>query len=164
MEVDVEQIPAAASYPLRHAVLRPHLTAEQLVFDGDDLPGTATFGAIDRASGEVVGVGTMLREAAPFNPAEAGIASREAEPAPWRLRYMATREDARGQGVGALVLQAGLAYVSAEGGDFVWCNARVPAVGFYERAGFEGWGEEWVEGSVGPHVVMWRSTETGKAT
>jgi GNAT superfamily N-acetyltransferase len=163
VEVDIEQIPPAASYPLRHAVLRPHLTVEQLVFDGDDLPGTATFGAVDRASGEIVGVATMVPETAPFDPAETGIDLGDTGTAPWRLRYMATREDVRGQGVGALVLKAGLAYVAAEGGDLVWCNARVPAVGFYERAGFEVWGEEFLEGAVGPHVVMWRTVETGEA-
>ena len=77
---------------------------------------------------------------------------------------MATREDARGQGIGALVLEAGLAYVAAEGGKLVWCNARLPAVGFYERAGFKTRGDEWVEPRIGSHVVMWRGVETGEAT
>ena len=134
-------------------------------FKQDGEPGTATFGAIDRASGAVVGVATVFREPAPFDAAEAGVrfgAGNEATT--WRLRAMATREDLQGQGIGSLVLNTALDHVAAEGGDLVWCNARVHAIGFYERAGFVTWGDEWVVPIHGPHVVMWRRIERKKAT
>jgi ribosomal protein S18 acetylase RimI-like enzyme len=72
---------------------------------------------------------------------------------------MATREDLRGQGVGSRVLGAVVDHVASRGGLLVWCNARVGAIAFYERAGFSTYGEEWVLPSVGPHVVMWRRVE-----
>src|ERR1035441_2989632 len=50
----------------------------------------------------------------------------------------------------------------AEGGDLLWCNARVSAIAFYERAGFRTWGEQWVIAAHGPHVVMWRRIEPGR--
>jgi hypothetical protein len=36
----------------------------------------------------------------------------------------------------------------------VWCNARTPARGFYERAGFAVEGEEFELPEIGPHVLM----------
>jgi len=160
VDVDVELIPAGASYPLRHAVLRAHQGIEDVPFEQDDEPGTATFGAVERGSGAVVGVATVFRERAPFDPAEAGVpAGTGSEASTWQLRGMATRPDLQGRGIGSAVLGAIFDHVAAEGGDLLWCNARVSAVAFYERAGFRTWGEEWVEPAHGPHVVMWRPIE-----
>lgn len=164
MEVDIELIPAAASYPLRQTVLRPHQSIEEMVWEKDDEPGTATFGAVDRADGEVVGVATVFREPPPFDPAEAGVPFGAVSGAQaWRLRGMAVRKDLQGQGIGALVLDALLDHVAAEGGNLLWCNARVSALGFYERAGFKAWGDEWELPVIGPHVVMWRWIEPKRA-
>ena len=163
MEVDVELVPAAASYPLRHAVLRPHQSIAEVVWENDDEPGTATFGAIERASGAIVGVATVFPEPAPFEAAEAGVPpGAGSATTTWRLRGMATRPDAQGQGIGSSVLNAVLDHVAAAAGDLLWCNARASAVGFYERAGFRTWGPEWVISSIGPHVVMWRWIEPGR--
>jgi GNAT superfamily N-acetyltransferase len=166
VEVDVERIPVAASYPLRQAVLRPHQTIDRVAAPGDDDPESATFGVIDRATGSVVGTATVLRAEAPMAKDGADFTSGGAGGAPaWRLRYMATRDDLRGQGLGSRALEAALAHVAAEGGRggmgrvLVWCNARVPAIGFYERAGFQTWGEQW-DSPLGPHVVMWRTVDT----
>ncbi len=165
MAVDVRRIASAASYPLRQAVLRPHQRVDEVAFPEDDDPATATFGAVERSSGDVVGVATVLREAAPFSAHEVGLLPDAAcEATTWRLRGMATREGLRGQGIGALVLAAALDHVAEEGGDLVWCNARVAAIGFYERAGLHAWGDQWVVPLTGPHVVMWRSTDRERAT
>jgi GNAT superfamily N-acetyltransferase len=131
MEVDVELILAAASYPIRHAVLRPHQSIEDVPFKEDDEAGTATFGAIERGSGAVVGAATVFRDPAPFDAPQAGVPSGvRSEASTWRLRGMATRADAQGQGIGSMVLNAALDHVAAEGGDLVWCNARVSALTF----------------------------------
>ena len=49
---------------------------------------------------------------------------------------MATDPTVRGPGAGRALVAEGLARVAARGGDLVWCDARVAAVGFYERMGF----------------------------
>ena len=67
---------------------------------------------------------------------------------------MATAEDKRGQGIGTAVLRAVLAYVARHGGGLLWCNARVSARSFYERAGFVSRGDVWDEPDLGPHVKM----------
>ena len=77
----------------------------------------------------------------------------------WRLRGMATRADLQGKGIGSMVLKAALEHVGTEGGELIWCNARVSALAFYERAGFRTWGEPWEIPGHGPHVVMWRRIE-----
>lgn len=157
VEVDVEVIPTAESYPLRHAVLRPHQSIADVVWENDDDPGTATFGAIERASRAIVGVATVFAEPAPFDVTGAGVPpGAGSATTTWRLRGMATRPDAQGQGIGSSVLEAVFDHVAAAGGDLLWCNARTSAVAFYERAGFRTWGQEWVINSIGPHVVMWR--------
>jgi len=165
VQLSVERIPATASYPLRHAVLRPNQDMDSVVWPGDEEPGTTTFGAVEKTTGAVIGVATVFRDPAPFDPVIAGLGGRspELEYATWRLRGMATRDDVQGQGIGTLVLGAVLRHVAVEGGRLLWCNARVGAIAFYERAGFSRFGEEWVLSTVGPHVVMWRRIETGGA-
>lgn len=72
----------------------------------------------------------------------------------WRLRGMATEPDVRGAGFGTALLAACMEHVAASGGGELWCNARVPAVGFYQRAGFEVVSEAFDIAGIGPHVVM----------
>lgn len=77
----------------------------------------------------------------------------------WRLRSMATRPDLRSSGLGAAVVAALIEHVGERGGGIIWCRARIPAVPFYERAGFETSGESWVEEKIGPHIMMWRAVQ-----
>lgn len=142
----VARVPPANTYDLRGRVLRPGAPPDRVRLDVDDLPDTAAFAARD-ADGTVVGTAIVYPEPCPWAPARPGA---------WRLRGMATAEGRRGGGVGGRVLDAVLAHVAAEGGALVWCNARVPARRFYERAGFAAHGDEWVDPEIGPHVAMWR--------
>jgi GNAT superfamily N-acetyltransferase len=142
----VERVPPAETYDLRGRVLRPGAPPDRVRFDVDDRGDTAAFAARD-ATGAVVGTAIVYPEPCRWAPDRPGA---------WRLRGMATAEDRRGAGVGGRVLAAVLAHVADEGGALVWCNARVPARRFYERAGFVAHGEEWVDPEIGPHVAMWR--------
>ena len=47
-------------------------------------------------------------------------------------------------------------HAGTEGGSELWGNARMPAVGFYRRAGLEVVGAEFEVPGIGPHVVMVR--------
>ena len=67
---------------------------------------------------------------------------------------MATADDRRNEGIGAAVLEAVIEHVRRSGGGLVWCNARTPALTFYERAGFTTRGEGWVDPKIGPHIAM----------
>jgi GNAT superfamily N-acetyltransferase len=149
--IEVVRVPPAETYELRGRVLRPGASPERVHLAADDAPDVAAFAARD-AAGTVVGTAIVYPEACPW------AADR---PGAWRLRGMATAEDRRGRGVGRLILAAVLAHVAAAGGTLVWCNARVPARRFYERAGFAAHGDEWVDPEIGPHIRMWRTLAPG---
>jgi ribosomal protein S18 acetylase RimI-like enzyme len=70
---------------------------------------------------------------------------------------MAASPEVRNMGVGSALLQGLIAHVGDCGGGVLWCNARVPARGLYERGGMQQWGEIWEEPNIGPHIVMWRN-------
>jgi len=69
---------------------------------------------------------------------------------------MATAPEWRRRGVGSALLAAVIDHVATNGGGLLWCNARLGALGFYERAGFQARGDAWEEPVIGPHVAMWR--------
>ena len=165
VKVDVRRIPVTDSYALRGAVLRTHESFANVPFPKDNEPDTAAFGAVDCSSGIIVSVATVFREPAPFALAEAGVPlGHRSGDATWRLIAMATLPAVQGQGIGFSVLEAIIDYVAAEQSDLLWCTARVPAVGFYERGGFRPWGSEWVMANRGPHVYMWRTLESAHNT
>jgi GNAT superfamily N-acetyltransferase len=152
----VTRVEVADTLALRQAVLRPHQTIDEVGLPGDDDPTTAAFAAVD-ATGELLSVARVTLEPAPF---PTGGLSPAGTPE-WRLRGMATKPDVRNRGVGSAVLRAIITFVGAQGGGLLWCNARVPAVGLYLRAGFTTHGDEWVDPDIGPHLVMWRLVAAG---
>jgi GNAT superfamily N-acetyltransferase len=151
--VQVVRVPPEVTYDLRGRVLRPGLPLERVRWPADDDPDAAAFAATDER-GEVVGTALVYPEPCPWQSDRLGA---------WRLRGMATAEDHRSTGVGAAVLAAVLEHLAWAGATVVWCNARVPARRFYERAGFAAHGEPWDDPEIGPHVAMWRPIEPGAA-
>jgi predicted GNAT family N-acyltransferase len=147
VDVRVETVPPEVTLPLRHRVLRPHLSlAEMQPLAGERNPGVVHLAA-RTPDGAVVGTAVLVPEPFARMPDRAGA---------WRLRGMATEEGLRGRGIGERVLAEAIGQVARHGGGLLWCNARVPARRFYERAGFTAVGAVWDEPPIGPHVVMWR--------
>jgi predicted GNAT family N-acyltransferase len=134
----IRQVAGDDIRPLRHRVLRPGQTFEETVYPGDDLPDTVHLGAFD--GDRLVGIASLYRE------------GRDGDG--WRLRGMATDATVRGGGYGAALLGACISHVAASGGGELWCNARMAAVGFYRRVGFEVVSDEFEVEGIGPHVVM----------
>lgn len=76
------------------------------------------------------------------------------EPA-YQLRGMATREDVRGEGIGAALLAATERFILADTPvRQLWCSARVSAVGFYQRIGWSVVSDVYDVPNVGPHRKM----------
>ena len=95
------------------------------MFAEEDLPTTVHLGAFD---GErLIGVATFFPDPYPGRPGALA----------WRLRGMATMEGVRGRGIGRALLERGIALAREAGAALVWCNGRLPAVGFYLKLGFE---------------------------
>ena len=125
---------------LRWKILRTGLARELGSFPGDDEPTTLHFAAVDGR--DVVGCATFVRRDWRDRPA-------------WQLRGMAVRDDLRGAGIGTRLLEIAEREIARQAySNQLWCNARVPAVKFYERHGWTKAGEEFHVEHAGPHVKM----------
>ncbi len=126
---------------LRQLVLRPYLTVEQVLAEGD---GGTNIGVY--VDGVCVACASPREEPMPDDPREGD----------WRLRGMASHPDVRGQGYGALALTVTMDHARERGGRRMWANARTGALGFYLRHGFVTRGEEFDVPRIGPHYLIWR--------
>lgn len=145
----LRQLPVEQIVDLRHRVLRAGLPREAAMFEKDHAAGTLHFGAIAHTDGKAA-AGETVVSCATFHPDQ-----WESAPA-WRLRGMATESAYRGRGVGrALLGFAETVLVRASpAATVLWCNARVPAVRFYESLGWTVMSPEFDVPTAGPHHVM----------
>ena len=141
------RVAVARTLPLRRAVLRPYLRADEPYLPPDaTASSTVAFAALDERD-EVIGAAVLTPDEPPFG-ATGGRA--------WRLRGMAVAPEHRNRGIGGALLDAHIAHVAGLGGGILWCNARIAARGLYARGGMSAWGEVFEEPLIGPHIVMWR--------
>ncbi|WGL17062.1 GNAT family N-acetyltransferase [Microbulbifer bruguierae] len=70
-----------------------------------------------------------------------------------KIGRMAILKDTRGLGAGLELLKRICKFARIEGQKYVYLNAQVQAVPFYEKAGFVVAGEEFIEADI-PHVRM----------
>lgn len=141
----VIQITSAATKPLRHKVLWPHIeqTAD-CVINIDDRADAIHLGAFNDQE-VLVGVCSLFEMETP----------KLTFGKQYRLRAMATDPDVRGTGAGRSIVQHALQTIEKLGYDVLWCDAREVALGFYERMGFDRI-DEWYEvRNVGPHQLMY---------
>jgi predicted GNAT family N-acyltransferase len=146
MTIEIREISAAETRPVRQRVLRPHQRPEELVYPGDEDADTFHLGAIN-AEGDVLAILSMYRHAQP-------PLATEDEPSAWRIRGMASVPEARGTGLGRDLVERARDRVWAAQRDPIWCNARENAFGFYEKLGFEIVGGIFEIDGIGPHAVM----------
>ncbi len=145
----IRPITAAETRPLRAQILRPGQAPESLVYPGDDHPAALHAGAFH--DGRLVGIATIYPEAPP-----AEYETQLPHNGSFRLRGMATTLDVRGLGYGRQLLELCFEHVQNHGSDLLWCNARIGALDFYERLGFQTIGPEFDIKGIGGHYVMWR--------
>jgi GNAT superfamily N-acetyltransferase len=143
-EVEVVPVAAAVGQALRKSVLRPHEPLEGPMYPLEEDPATAHFAAL--ADGRVLAVGSVMADGHPHEPASGD----------WRVRGMATLPEWRGQGLGARVLDSLEAHAREEEARRLWCNARIGARSFYERAGWLVEGDEYEIPGIGMHLLMSR--------
>ena len=141
-DITIRPASAAQVMDLRHAVLRTGLARETAVFDGDDAPTTRHF--VAELENRVIGCVTLV-----LNEWERKAA--------WQLRGMAVDPALQGRGVGRRLLQAAESCVLTTGTKQLWCNARTPAVPFYERYGWAVVSDEFDIPTAGPHRKMTKS-------
>jgi predicted GNAT family N-acyltransferase len=125
---------------LRHAVLIVGTTRTSAVFDGDTDVTTRHYGAFERTpEGRCVACVSYMR------------ADLDREPA-YQLRGMAVASELQGRGVGSELLAFAEARLRAElQVKTFWCNARIRAVAFYERHGWQAVSDVFEIEGIGPH-------------
>lgn len=144
-KIEVKKITAIETLELRQKVLKPFLQKHECVNPGDEDTATYHFGAF--IDGRLVSVATFIPEGHTISPQ----ANR-----PYRLRGMATLPETQGTGCGGTLLRQSLRTLKdLEQCNFVWCNAREKAFGFYEKLGFQFWGPVFDIKDIGPHKVMY---------
>lgn len=133
----VVEVEAERTRALWARVLRAGRRPEDLHFIGAEVPGSFWLAAED--DGEVVGIVSFT----PRDPGE------------WQLRSMAVDPAYERRGIGRLLVEAGVERLRASGATRAWCNARDPAIAFYERLGWRICGEGFVDDEMGiPHHPM----------
>jgi GNAT superfamily N-acetyltransferase len=137
-------VDVALVHPLRMEVLRPGRPPGSSVYAGDDDPRACHVAVV--VDDAVVSVGTVFPDTPTWEPGRADA---------WRVRGMATRQALRGRRLGHAVLSALIEHARANGGRFLWCEARIGAIAFYERSGFVTEGVPFVMDDV-DHIHMWR--------
>lgn len=142
MNIEINKINAADTRILRQLILRPHQSADELVYEDDDHADTVHFGAYDHD--ELCGIASLYKHKLK------GIDENES----WRLRGMATSERCRGKGVGVLLMDKCIKHIKYHNGKLFWCNARTTAEGFYEKFGLKRYGDVFTPEGLGEHVVM----------
>ena len=137
VSAEIVDLSAEDTHALRRTILRDGTAGDVVVFDGDDLPTTLHLGAV--FDSKVVAISTWLVRDHPDHPDRSGV----------QLRGMATAPEHRGSDISAEVLEAGIARSRDAGADFVWARARVAALNFYLRHGFDQMGDEYIDSTTG---------------
>ena len=125
--ISVYPIPAELTYDFRSVVFEK--PREDCRWPEDRLEGVFHLGGF---------IGGLQKGACSFAPCEdAGRPGQRA----FRLCGLAVLEEARGQGLGGLLLLAGEGRAREMGFSHIWCLARTAAAGFYQKYGWETVGE-----------------------
>lgn len=129
--------------PLRNEVLREgKLTLDQCRWPGDEDDGTFHLGYFDNE--KLVCVASFYRKT-----------YGQFEGRGYQLRGMATLEAYRGKGMGNQLVNFAIVYLRGQKANYIWCNARKAALGFYINLGFEVVSDEFEVAGIGPHRVLY---------
>ena len=140
----VRQISPSDTYLIRQQVLRPGRDIATCYFSDDDKEQTLHLGAfIDK---KLVRVASFF-----FRPSPSFESLGQ-----YQLRGMATLPEFRGQGYSSELLKFGFPLIKRNFCDLVWCNARLNAIDFYQKVGFEPIGDTFDIPDVGVHQLMYK--------
>ncbi len=142
--LDVRLIEPEMTYSLRHTVLRPKQSIEDSKYDADHEMDAFHVGAFFQ--GKLISVASFIIDRNPDFPFE-----RQ-----YRLRQMATLEEFRKLGAGRTVVNFAENIIKERGFDFLWCKGRTTVQKYYEKLGFEPYGDVFDYPLIGPQIVMYK--------
>lgn len=129
-ELEIKSVPLEVVLPIRQEVMYPGQSAELAQVAGDE--EAIHWGLF---SGE-----KLVSVISLFNSLKYGRSLQ--------FRKFATLADYQGKGYGSRLLQEVINYGVSHGYAVIWCNARVSALGFYNRFGFCQDGDAWQKNGI----------------
>jgi ribosomal protein S18 acetylase RimI-like enzyme len=142
--ITIRKITAAASYPVRHEVLRKGKPIDACRFEGDDLPTTQHYGLFEDDS--LQGIISVFETSNPLFK----------ETRQKQIRGMAVLEHNQGKGYGKQLVQYCEEVLHHSDCELIWFNAREIAKGFYQKLGYTIQGTPFNIEGIGIHYVMWK--------
>jgi GNAT superfamily N-acetyltransferase len=142
----VSQVALVDIMQLRVAVLRKDTPATDCNYPEDVFPDVVHFGIIHE--GATIATSSWFMKECPEKPGRTAM----------QLKGMAVAETLQGEGLGALLIDAGMALARERGAIIAWARARDSAMGFYERLGFVSTGAGFMDGPTAmPHHIVVRT-------
>ena len=138
----VKQIEAKDTYPIRNVMLRQGLDLKTCEFENDNDELTIHLGAF---------IDDKLASVASFYMSSNNHYLDQYQ---YQLRGMATLDEYQRKGLSHALLKTAFPLIKRNHVAKLWCNARVGAVGFYEKVGFLKDSNEFEIEGVGPHFLM----------
>ena len=143
----VLRINAADTYPIRQQVLIPDHDPKKAKFESDDDEDISFhLGAFHDL--QLVSVASFYYDRN----------TNFSDQHQYQLRGMATLEEFQRRGLSSELLNMAFPIIKQNFCTLLWCNARVSAIGFYQKVGFKIHDETpfEIEG-IGPHVLMFKN-------
>ncbi|HLF52147.1 GNAT family N-acetyltransferase [Flavobacterium sp.] len=141
---NIREIPSIETFSVRHPVLRAGKPIESCHFDGDDLETTRHFGFFQENN--LIGVISIFK-------AQNKLFDEESQ---FQIRGMAVLEDHQKKGFGETLVRHAENYIKGQNGAMIWFNARIVAVGFYEKLGYQIIGDSFDIADVGEHYIQFK--------
>lgn len=131
------------TFEIRKKVLRENIPLPY-EFPGDYDESTVHFGYFIKD--ELVSVATILKSSHDYFH----------QKNQYQLRGMATLVEYQGNQIGSKLLTEILHFLVNKNAEILWFNARIKALNFYQKLGFQTIGEEFDINYVGGHYVMFK--------
>lgn len=140
----IKKILPLETFSVRHPVLRKGKPIESCHFEGDDLETTKHFGLyLDH---KLVGIISLFKK----------NNLHFLETNQYQIRGMAVLENHRKKNFGKALILHSEKQCSELNVELIWFNARVEAIGFYEKMGYKKTGTIFEIPDVGKHILMFK--------
>ena len=140
--IKIKQITTQETITVRHPVLREGKPIDSCYFDGDDSASTFHLGAF--YENQLTGVITVLSN----NLNTINLTNH------YQIRGMAVLKEFQKKGIGEALVKHAENEIKKINGNIIWMNARIAAIGFYEKLGYIIKGKEFDIPEIGLHYTM----------
>lgn len=141
----IKEITTKEVFSVRHPVLRKAKPIESCAFEGDNNASTKHFGYFINSN--LVGVASIY-----VKNIDCFTTKNQ-----FQLRGMAVLESYQNLGIGQKLLKYIESEIENREQNILWFNAREVAVGFYEKLGYEIFGNSFEIPNIGKHFVMYKA-------